>query len=133
MDVENGSSNSYIDLATQSHHPPGGDAPGESRVNMLCQNDLENFMDLVERGEISADEANVEMVRAARVKIVVNPIPRNVRKALNDAVKKGKLGHYKKDGKKPEVYFHPNFDYLARSERNKVERKIIESLTRTCI
>lgn len=100
---------------------------------MLSQNDLENFMDLIERGEMTADEANVEMVRAERVRIICNSIPKNVRKALNDAVKCGKLDHYKKDGNKPEVYFHPNFDYLARSERNKVERKIIESLTRTCI
>ena len=100
---------------------------------MLIQNDLENFMDLIERGEISADEANVEMVRASRVKIVVNSMPKNVRKALDDAVKCGKLGHYKKDGHKPEVYFHPSFDYMARSEREKAEREIMETLSKVYI
>lgn len=95
---------------------------------MLNQNDLENFMDLVERGEMTVDEANVEMVRAARVRVVSGSIPKNVRKALNDAVKCSKLGHYKKEGKKPEVYFHPSFDYLARSERNRVEKETIEAL-----
>lgn len=100
---------------------------------MLNQNDLENFMDLVKRGEMTVDEANVEMVRAARVKIVVNSMPKNVKKALNNAVKCGKLGHYKKDGKKPEVYFHPSFDYLARSERNRIEKEIIKALLKTCI
>lgn len=100
---------------------------------MLSQNDIENFQDLLERGEITVDEANVEMVRAARVRIVSNSIPKQVRKALNDAVKCGKLGHYKKDGNKPEAYFHPNFDYLARSERNRIEREAIEALINTCI
>lgn len=100
---------------------------------MLNQNDLENFMDLVERGEMTVDEANVEMVRAARVRVVSGSIPKNVRKALNDAVKCGKLGHYKKDGNKPEVYFHPNFDYLARVERNKTERQVMEALMKTCV
>lgn len=82
---------------------------------------------------MTVDEANVEMVRAARVKIVVNSMPKNVKKALNNAVKCGKLGHYKKDGKKPEVYFHPSFDYLARSERNRIEKEIIKALLKTCI
>ena len=45
---------------------------------MLSQNDLENFMDLIERGEMTADEANVEMVRAERVRIIYNSIPKNV-------------------------------------------------------
>lgn len=100
---------------------------------MLNQNDLENFMDLVERGEMTADEANVEMVRAARIRVVSGSIPKNVRKALNDAVKCGKLGHCKKDGKKPEIYFHPSFDYLARSERNRIEKEAIESLLKVYI
>lgn len=90
-------------------------------------------MDLIERGEMTTDEANVEMVRAARVRIVSGSIPKNVRKSLNDAVKCGKLGRYKKDGKKPEVYFHPSFDYLARSERNRIEKDAIESLLKVYI
>lgn len=100
---------------------------------MLSQNDLENFMNLVQRGEMTADEANVEMVRAARVRVISNSIPRSTRKALNDAVKSGRLGYYKKDGKKPEVYFHPSFDYLARSERNRIEKETIKALLKTCI
>lgn len=100
---------------------------------MLNQNDLEHLQDLLERGEITADEANVEMVRTARVRIVTNSMPKQVRKALNDAVKSGKLGHYKKDRNKPEAYFHPSFDYLARSERNRIEQETIQALMKTCI
>lgn len=106
---------------------------GEREKDVLNQNDLENFMDLIERGEMTVDEANVEMVRSARIRVVSGSIPKNVRKALNDAVKCGKLGHYKKDGKKPEVYFHPSFDYLARYERNKAEKREIEALLKICI
>ena len=100
---------------------------------MLSQNDLENFMDLIERREMTADEANVEMVRVARFKIIKSSIPKNVRKALNDAVKRGELGHYKKDGRKPEVYYHPSFDYLARNEQEKIARETIEALSKVCI
>lgn len=100
---------------------------------MLSQNGLENFQDLLERGEITADEANVEMVRAERVRLVMGSMPKQVRRALNEAVKCGRLGHYKKDGKKPEAYFHPSFDYLARSERNKIEKESIEAMMKICI
>lgn len=100
---------------------------------MLSQNDLENLMDLVERGEMTTEEANIEMVRAERVRVISNSIPRSTRKALNDAVKCGRLGHYKRDGRKPEVYFHPSFDYLARSERNRIEKETIEALLKICI
>ena len=86
----------------------------------LNQNDFEHFKDMVELGKMSVDEANVEMVRAARIKVVRGGLPSEVRKALNDAVKRGELGHMKKDGLKPEVYYHPTFDYMARAERNRI-------------
>jgi len=34
------------------------------------------------------------------------------------AVKDGKLGRMKKNGLKPEVFYHPTFDYVARKARN---------------
>lgn len=94
----------------------------------LTQNQLEHLQDHLERGEITADQANVEMVKMSRV-MVVSRLPAGVRKALNSAVKSGELGRMKKEGHKPEVYFHPDFDHLARSERNKREREIIEAIS----
>ena len=54
-------------------------------------------------GEMTADQANVEKVRMARV-MVVTKLPADVRRALNNAVKTGTLCHKKKDRLKPEVY-----------------------------
>jgi GTP-dependent phosphoenolpyruvate carboxykinase len=80
------------------------------------QNYLEHLKEQLRQGLISLDEANVEMVRAERVR-VVNRLTREMRKTLNDAVKSGKLAHMKKDGVKPEVYYHPSFEDLARETR----------------
>lgn len=92
---------------------------------MSRQNDIEHLKDLMQRGELTADQANVQMVRDQRFRMVVNSLPAGVRKALNAAVKSGELGHMKKDGHKPECYFHPAFRYLAVAERNRREREVI--------
>ena len=94
----------------------------------LTQNHIEHLNDQIHCGIITADEANVERVRIARVQVVTGKLPAQVRKALNAAVKRGYLGHWKRDGNKPEVYFHPTFDYLAREARNKHEHKIAAAL-----
>ncbi|NJJ38569.1 hypothetical protein [Paenibacillus apii] len=100
-------------------------------MSRLEQNDIEWLRDMLSRGKITADQANVEKVRMARVQ-VVNRLPADVRNALNDAVKEGKLCHKKKDGRKPEVYYHPNFEHLANEERNCAEKKILEALAAVC-
>ncbi|WP_226000871.1 hypothetical protein [Paenibacillus sp. BJ-4] len=97
-------------------------------MNKLTQNDLEWLQDMVRRGEMSADRANVEKVRMARF-VVVKKLPAEVRSVLNAAVKDGELGHKKKDGHKPEVYYHPNFEYLANQERALIEKQTFEVLS----
>lgn len=96
--------------------------------NMISQNDIEYFQDMVQRGEISAAEANVELVLTARVKIVRGKLPGDVRSALNEAVKAGILGHMPRNKHFPECYYHPKFDYLARAERNKIAEETISAL-----
>jgi hypothetical protein len=103
----------------------------QRRENMVNQNDLEYLLDMVQRNEITADRANIEMVRMERVRIVNARIPKDVRAALNGAVKNGELCHKKKDGRKPEVYYHPNFEYLANEERNKIAMDTVEALLKT--
>jgi hypothetical protein len=46
------------------------------------------------------------LIQATRV--VRGRIPAQVRKELMAAVKAGALGHLKKDGLKPEIFFHPD-------------------------
>lgn len=94
---------------------------------MISQNDMEYLVDMIERGEMTVDEANVEKVLTQRV-LVVKALPKSVRVALNVAVRDGKLRHKKKEGRKPEVYYHPNFEYLANAERNRAEREMIAAL-----
>ena len=94
---------------------------------MISQNDIEYLQDMVEREQMTADEANVEKVLTQRV-LIVKSLPKTVRAALNAAVRDGKLRHKRKEGRKPEVYYHPNFEYLANAERKRVERETLVAL-----
>lgn len=98
----------------------------------LNQNDLEYLQDLMARGNMTADQANVEMVKMARVRIINASVPASVRKALNAAVKMGELKHKAKSKLKPEAYYHPNFEHLANEERGKIERETIDALLSVC-
>lgn len=100
-------------------------------MNANNQNNFERLMDRKERGLISTDDANVQLVLQERFR-VVHKLPASVRKALNAAVKDGRLGHMKKDGVKPEVYYHPTFKYLAIEERNKHVYALKRALEATC-
>lgn len=93
----------------------------------LNPNDLQHLQDLLERGEIDAQEANVRKVEYQRVLLVTGKLPAQVRKALSAGVKSGRLGHMKKDGLKPEAFYHATFDYLAKGERAHHERKCKEA------
>ncbi|WDG45693.1 hypothetical protein [Pseudomonas chlororaphis] len=91
---------------------------------MSRQNDVEHLQDLMQRGEMTADQANVQMVRNERFRLVINGLPARVRSALNAAVKSGELECLKKDGHKPECYYHPTFKHLAIAARNRREQEI---------
>ena len=98
----------------------------------LNQNDIESIQDLVTIGKMTVDEANVEIVRTARVRVVTGSLPASVRKALSAAVKRGELKHKGKNGKKPEVYYHPNFEHFANAERNRIEKETLEAILNVC-
>ena len=90
------------------------------------------LLELKTRQNLSAIDANVELVRAERVRLIGAPVPKSVRAALNQAVKNGRLGHLKKDGHKPEAYFHPNFDYLAKEDRNLHAQAVLRAVAACC-
>jgi hypothetical protein len=50
---------------------------------------------------------NVENILVRGMRVINGKIPTQVRKELAAAVKAGVLGRIKKDGLKPEIYFHP--------------------------
>jgi len=63
---------------------------------------------------------NVEQIRAQATRVIRGRIPQQVRRELMAAVKAGALGHLKKDGLKPEIFFHPDHENGA-IERQKRE------------
>lgn len=99
----------------------------------MNQNDFEYLMDMIDLGKMSAAEANVEMVLTERVRLVTSPLPREVRRALNDAVKSGKLGHIKRRGIYPEAYYHPTFEYLAKAAIKKRASEKMEAISKVIV
>lgn len=92
------------------------------------QTALEYAKDKLQQGLINSAEANVLAIQIEGVREVRGKIPREVRNALNKAVKDGKLGHLKKEGLKPECYFHVNSRYKAVELRNRAERRAMDSM-----
>ena len=97
---------------------------------MSRQNDIEHIRDMIDQGKMTVNEGNVQMILDQRFRLITSRVPQDVRKALNAAVKQGTLGHKKKDGHKPECYFHPTFEYLANAARNKHEDDIRRAVAR---
>ncbi|MDD3465528.1 MAG: hypothetical protein PHE67_00145 [Campylobacterales bacterium] len=58
---------------------------------------------------------NVRLIINEKYRLISNTIPRAVRKELNEAVKNGILGHFKKDGICKECYFFVSHEYAARN------------------
>ena len=98
----------------------------------LSQNDFDHIRDLKDQGKITLDEAHVMMVRARRVLLVTSRLPADVRTALNVAVKRGELGHFPKAHHRPEVFFHPTFDFLAKGERARYAENIAKAISGVC-
>ena len=96
------------------------------------QNALDHVTNKMQIGEITADQANVLIVQMMGVRVISNKLPASVRKALNAAVKTGELGHIKKEGLKPEAYHHKNARPKALTERERVMRSTLESVSKTC-
>lgn len=57
-------------------------------------------------GNYDDQTRNVQLIMSKGFRLIGGPIPAQVRKELRAAVKSGVLGHMKKDGLLPEVFFH---------------------------
>jgi len=93
------------------------------------QTAIETARGLMDNG-MSAAQANVEVVRMMGVRLVEAKMQMETRRALMDGVKAGKLGHLKKDGLKPEAFFHPNSEASAKESRNKAANASIQAIAR---
>jgi hypothetical protein len=105
----------------------------ESEQMQCLQAATEKAQDMLYKGELAdAAAANVEIVRMMGVRIF-RKVPSDLRKALNAAVKEGRLGHLKKNGLLPEAYFHPNSKNNAIGMRQREAREAAQSIMKTCV
>ena len=95
---------------------------------MATQNQHEYVRDQRERGLMTAEEANIYLIRCERVRLITSKVPAFLRKELNAAVKSGQLKHVKKDGNKPEAYYHPEFEHLMKIKRSEYANKQLNRL-----
>jgi hypothetical protein len=79
-----------------------------------------------EKGETATP--NVEVVRMMGVRLITASLSAEIRQELRDAVKAGRLGHLKKDGRLPEAFFHPNSRGNAITLRERKARETVEAL-----
>ena len=57
---------------------------------------------------------NAAEIRKSATCIIRGSVPLEVRQELSAAVRVRLLGRFKKDGLKPEIYFHPDHKHLAK-------------------
>ncbi len=62
---------------------------------------------------------NAMQIRKQASRVIRGKIPAYVRKELREAVKAGHLGHLKKDGLKPEIFFHPDHKNGAKERQRR--------------
>lgn len=62
---------------------------------------------------------NVQNILCQGSRVIHGKIPAQVRKELSAAVKAGALGHLKKDGLKPEIFYHPDHKHGAVDRQNR--------------
>ena len=92
------------------------------------QSALTYARDMMDTKGTSADDANVQVVRMRGVVIIKGRIPREVRNAYMRAVKSGQLGRLKKEGLKPEAFFHPNSIWNAKDQRAAIENASLRAI-----
>ena len=92
------------------------------------QNAIEYVKDQMQRGLMTADEANVRVVQMCGIRVITTKLPTQVRKSLNAAVKAGELGRLKKDGLKPEIYHHKNARPKALSEQSRIFKEQVDKI-----
>ena len=62
---------------------------------------------------------NAEQIRSQATRVIRGTVPAQVRRELMAAVKAGYLGRLKKDGLKPEIFFHPDHKHGAIERQNR--------------
>ena len=73
---------------------------------------------------------NVANILAQASRVIRGKIPRQVRNELMAAVKAGVLGRMKRDGLKPEIFFHPDHKNGAKERQAREAAYSIECISK---
>lgn len=73
---------------------------------------------------------NVTRILCEGSRIITGRIPAQVRAQLRAAVKDGVLGHLKKDGLKPEIFYHPDHKLSAKERQAREAAYAIECIAK---
>lgn len=73
---------------------------------------------------------NATLIRVRATRVIKGRVPAQVRAELREAVRVGLLGHLKKDGMKPEIFFHPDHKNGAIERQNREAAYAIECLAK---
>ena len=87
---------------------------------------------LRERGELGGIGPNAMIIRLVGAELVRGRMMREVRAELMAAVKLGHIGRIKKDGLRPEAFFHPNAKAYAHDLRDEAFRKGVAAIASVC-
>lgn len=98
-----------------------------SLINLIKEKMNKTIFDTRENRHISH---NVDTIRTAAVYFVKVRLPRIVRADLMKGVKDGILGHFKKDGLKPETFYDVRHSVEAVERRNKELEYTLNCLSR---
>lgn len=93
---------------------------------------MRTVIGLREKGELDGIGPNAMVFRLMGASLVAGRMPREVRAELAEAVKLGKLGHIKKEGLRPEVFFHPNARSYAIDLREAHFRQAVNAIRGVC-
>jgi len=101
-------------------------------LNANILKSLDVIKDELQRGIIDAKEANIRFIEAKRYVIIKNRLPSDVRKALSEGVKQGRLIRVRKTDYNPEYYYKPNFEYLVKQELYRKKINIENAIMNIC-
>lgn len=75
---------------------------------------------------------NAQLLRSEGIRIVYH-LPREVRKELMAGVKAGHLGHLRKQGLMPEMFFRPDCEAAAHQKRLDEVHRAADALKAVCV
>lgn len=91
------------------------------------------MLDARDRGELHIVAPNTEQILKHATRVIRGRVPLGVRRELSAAVKAGILGHFRKDGLLPEIYFDPQHRNGAIERRRNEAEYAIECIKKVLV